>query len=1178
MVLLIALAAGATVFGSQVSAAAAASTDLRSAIAPPSFAPASALNLTGEWSVTFHCEFGCQSSEPCENNECLRIVPFYQEEGADLLENLFDHDTYATPGSNYPYSCSEPAPNEGGPLRALCGIATGNSFEYKECLNSNVPPEKCGSLWLEESGTVSANGLSWTGTVKVGTGKYGGTPIEGGTTTATRITGAEPALSITRTTVAEPTSGTGTASFPVTLSAPSTSQVSVEYATKNGSGGAAATAPGDYAATRGTLTFNPGETSKTIPVTVNANGFKGKRMFSVVLSNPQGANISTGEATGTIVGPSPLRVTITIPSPEVNIQQNEAGPIPQNITATVTVKNAGKLPIENVTLPANLTLGWHGQAPINALPIKQVGIPAKLRLGTIAPGASSKRSEYTIQVSGDGHFEVQALVTGSEGNEPVHALGTSRTIEPTSQLLFFSAKRAQSTVSPMSSQLLLAGTPFTMRVHMENRSYYRPLLVSPLVAKISGNVIGGKLQPVGRPLPASGPPEGSLAETDPNPIVRLEPRQSVEYELVFSSSASNAWEDGQAAKKQSGGTRGTVEIQAPEIGTVEEGEATTGEPEKITPQPASDEVIDPATLEQQIYGFDDSAPVAGSTDAISKILGYSNGLFQFAWHATTGLLHGVFIDLPVGIVTALPTFTFKYIELETTLWKDIEGNPALKSLYFNALTNEVLLIYVEAPKLAPKFAQAYEQVSNAVGAHLTEEAKQWYAGDWQKAVGDLSAEGGSGAGSIASIFVGPAALAKGVALAQSGGVLMRLAPVIEAATSIADAEKATAEADFFASSAAKEEEAAEAAAKAGKVSNATPAQRAARVQSMVDLLEDGKIPPGIVLDPANPEDLELIAQAYGIPPEEAVKLATYAKEKGLTMVARSRGIGTPERIAEGAYLKGPPFYAKNASPLDVSLFGWDQSKVHDLVTVDLKLPYGNKPLPQALADFASELPGKGYEPGTASYDAALNRYKVQWKGLNEELPTWRVWAKQAFENRHGQEVEGYVDMKWDATENPIDFGARPGFNPKRISKVRFRLHREGRYVFPQLKPLPSDPWGSITGDVDWLSFGDSEGLPLQGANAVDLLNDLGYFAAQHPQSESWVKNGLFEFDQKLEYLSGYNSIQELDAAGGIGKQTNLQFCPDGMIRTVVLDFNTSSFKSPTDYLVRWKGGWVSERG
>ena len=52
--------------------------------------------------------------------------------------------------------------------------------------------------------------------------------------------------------------------FPVSLSGPSSQPVTVRFATADG----AARAPDDYVATSGTLTFNPGETTKPIAVLV----------------------------------------------------------------------------------------------------------------------------------------------------------------------------------------------------------------------------------------------------------------------------------------------------------------------------------------------------------------------------------------------------------------------------------------------------------------------------------------------------------------------------------------------------------------------------------------------------------------------------------------------------------------------------------------------------------------------------------------------------------------------------------------------------------------------------------------------------------------------------------------------------------------------------------------------
>ena len=61
--------------------------------------------------------------------------------------------------------------------------------------------------------------------------------------------------------------GTVDALFTVSLRAPSGQGVTVEYQTANGS----ATAPVDYQPASGTLTFTPGEVTKTVPVQVNAD-------------------------------------------------------------------------------------------------------------------------------------------------------------------------------------------------------------------------------------------------------------------------------------------------------------------------------------------------------------------------------------------------------------------------------------------------------------------------------------------------------------------------------------------------------------------------------------------------------------------------------------------------------------------------------------------------------------------------------------------------------------------------------------------------------------------------------------------------------------------------------------------------------------------------------------------
>ncbi len=99
-------------------------------------------------------------------------------------------------------------------------------------------------------------------------------------------------------TVLEGNSGTRDAVFTVTLSPASAQQVTVNYATANGS----ATAGADFDAASGSLVFAPGQTSKTVAVQVRGDTIDegAGESYTLVLSNVQGANIADGSGAGVI--------------------------------------------------------------------------------------------------------------------------------------------------------------------------------------------------------------------------------------------------------------------------------------------------------------------------------------------------------------------------------------------------------------------------------------------------------------------------------------------------------------------------------------------------------------------------------------------------------------------------------------------------------------------------------------------------------------------------------------------------------------------------------------------------------------------------------------------------------------------------------------------------------------
>jgi hypothetical protein len=91
------------------------------------------------------------------------------------------------------------------------------------------------------------------------------------------------------------------AAFTVTLSAPSETTVTVDFSTSIGTANGS-----DFIAASGTLTFAPGQTSRTILVqTLDDATYEGNETFTVNLSNPVGGAIVDGQGVGTIVDDDP---------------------------------------------------------------------------------------------------------------------------------------------------------------------------------------------------------------------------------------------------------------------------------------------------------------------------------------------------------------------------------------------------------------------------------------------------------------------------------------------------------------------------------------------------------------------------------------------------------------------------------------------------------------------------------------------------------------------------------------------------------------------------------------------------------------------------------------------------------------------------------------------------------
>ena len=112
----------------------------------------------------------------------------------------------------------------------------------------------------------------------------------GGSHKTTTVTFSDAAIN-------EGETGTTDLVFSATISPATTSAVSVQYATADGT----ATAGTDYAANSGTLNIPAGSTSASITITLNGDtGFEADEIFTLNLSNATGVTLTAASVTGTI--------------------------------------------------------------------------------------------------------------------------------------------------------------------------------------------------------------------------------------------------------------------------------------------------------------------------------------------------------------------------------------------------------------------------------------------------------------------------------------------------------------------------------------------------------------------------------------------------------------------------------------------------------------------------------------------------------------------------------------------------------------------------------------------------------------------------------------------------------------------------------------------------------------
>ncbi len=160
-----------------------------------------------------------------------------------------------------------------------------------------------------------------------------------------------PAASIADATVAEGNAGQTTAAFAVSLSRANGTAVSVGYATAAGS----ATAGTDFVAASGVVTFPPGSTVQSVPVSILGDYVdEPNEGFTVTLGTPSGVTIGDGQATGTINDDD---APPNLAASDCALAEGNAGSTPCPMAVTLSSPSAFPISLDYTTQAGSATAG-----------------------------------------------------------------------------------------------------------------------------------------------------------------------------------------------------------------------------------------------------------------------------------------------------------------------------------------------------------------------------------------------------------------------------------------------------------------------------------------------------------------------------------------------------------------------------------------------------------------------------------------------------------------------------------------------------------------------------------------------------------------------------------------------------------------------------------------------------
>jgi len=298
---------------------------------------------------------------------------------------------------------------------------------------------------------------------------------------------------------------------------------------------------------------------------------------------------------------------------------------------------------------------------------------------------------------------------------------------------------------------------------------------------------------------------------------------------------------------------------------------------------------------------------------------------------------------------------------------------------------------------------------------------------------------------------------------------------------------------------------------------------------------------------------------WGLALEDYNAFKKIAEEEGVLIGVRSRSPISVQNLEDGAVWKHEELKPKNVSQIDIDYLGFEPTD-RGLVALRTYSPAEQ----QAIRARIAKAP-----LGKAERAAVEARLETR-LGEHEFVPKIEGLAEKR-----------QIDVGFNYADNGLDLDA--------TSNVRsFALERRKVEGGTYYRPLQENPkfaslangteklprWCQrllekvlcrVSGDMDGVYLTRVDGRQLGIAKRIRVYKKLMEAGWQHPETLTWIKKGLFDFESKSKILRGLE----------LGGEALMEFGADGKVRATYLKLKNSHLNNINDYFVAVLGGYTS---